>query len=256
MFAIKILLLLASASVAFSDVDKFHHDSALNAAPHLRGQKKTMPNGRTAGDETTPSVDINIRDGQEESAVFWSRAMMASMPIGGEATTWSQTPGCRKSVFYGANFKAYTVVAPTEDRPGSRVDTFDLKSHPTDDVIIGTGQGQLPEFIGGSFDGTFISTGSYLFNGKGGFGQGEIFWVDYERDFLGTENPSHSFVGDSGFAITGGHGDFKCATGWLDLTVVEPKNLTFNDKGEWDQNTDGLIWKVDMYTCGICENSD
>lgn len=248
------MFVLASATVAFGGVAKFHQDSALNGAekklnidpiPHL-----------TAGDEKTSYMEANAKDGLDESAEFWSRAMMASMPVGGEATTWYQTPGCRKSVFYGTDLKLDTVVTQTESTPGIKVATYNFRSHPTDDTIIGTGQLQAQYFIGGNFDGTRMASGSNLFNGKGGFGQGEIFLVDYRTDVLGAANPSNAFVGDSGWAITGGHGDFKCATGWKEkIKLVEPKKLTFNDKGEWDQNITGLIWRSEMYLCGICENS-
>ena len=174
---------------------------------------------------------------------------------GGYHTTWSQTPGCRKSVFYIANLTIETVVTHTESTPGIAAYTNILKSKPTDNAIIGTGQGQMQFFIGDTFDGFYMSSGSFLFNGEGGFGQGEIVYVDYRKDDLGTVNPVNPYEGHIGWAITGGHGDFKCATGWFDMTLVEPKEVGFNDKGEWDQNTDGLIWQVDMYTCGICENS-
>lgn len=165
--------------------------------------------------------------------------------IGEEPTRWSQTTGCRRSVFQGLNFKRFEIVSPGVSAGFSHF-TFELKKNRTDAEIIGSGQGQLVE-VGERT----VSTGSYTLNGKGRFGQGEIYWVDHVTGFLGNADPHQIFVGDSAFAISGGHGDFKCATGWIDL-ALDMTTVTYQD-GKWDGNTANLIWEVAMYTCGVCE---
>ena len=181
------------------------------------------------------------------SVLFAASLDVVTGRVGGEkkVSSWKPTNYCKKSVFYGLSYESTAIVDVSEERPGHYDFSFVLKNKLDDKHPIGVAHGSVVFDASDSFHTT---TGCYLFDDADGIGKGEVCWKDVVEDYDGIEKKKNTFGGNSEWAIVGGHGDFKCATGWLEPLE---EDISFSDDGTYDVSE--ITWKVTMYTCGVCE---